>query len=408
MPAIGSALRLQYRGAWNSGTLYRVNDVVYYSGSSYVATATSTGMTPSSSPAYWGHVADQGSAGATGPAGAAGATGPAGPKGDTGAAGAAGTAGATGPAGPKGDTGATGATGPAGATGATGPTGPSGGGLTLTASKSANYTAAVGELVQATASAGSITITLPAAPAASSIIGVRRLDTTSNLLNVVGSGGAFIDTASSFQLTAREYTVEFMYDAVNNNWRAIRERDASKGMPTFQYYNGYWYSSLPTSGQFANVTPGTGFTYFFPVYFVRTFQISSLAIYCGSNGGGSVRFGLHTMDPANGKPGTNIVDFGSVNLSAGQYAQYTGGGPNIQAGWTYVTMVFSGAQPNLLCPQFSEQSPHPLGTGSTTLGSSSLTGWVDNSTGNIAYTPVQSNLSAYFSTAPIIWYKVAT
>lgn len=142
MPNIGAAsLRLTYRGNYAAGTAYKVNDVVNYLGSSYVAVAASTGMTPSSSPAYWGLLAKEGDAGAAGATGAAGSQGPAGAngakgdkgdKGDTGSAGSQGTAGSQGPAGAKGDTGAagakgdTGAAGPQGPAGATGPQGPAG------------------------------------------------------------------------------------------------------------------------------------------------------------------------------------------------------------------------------------------------------------------------------------------
>ncbi len=71
--AIGPA-GLTYRGAWTASTAYGVNDTVVYSGSSYIALRSSTGVLPTNTSA-WSLLAAQGSAGVAGP------TGPAGPAG---------------------------------------------------------------------------------------------------------------------------------------------------------------------------------------------------------------------------------------------------------------------------------------------------------------------------------------
>jgi hypothetical protein len=85
-------------------TVYSLNEVVYYAGSSYVCQmSTCSGVFPSTL-SQWQLVAEQGATGATGATGVAGATGATG----------AGTTGATGATGPTG-TGITGATGPTGA-----------------------------------------------------------------------------------------------------------------------------------------------------------------------------------------------------------------------------------------------------------------------------------------------------
>lgn len=141
-----------WTGAWSSSTAYTVGKGVSYSGSSYVALASSTNAEPDTSPSLWQLIS-------TGTPGATGATGPTGPTGATGATGATGSTGSTGAAGasanvsigttttgsagsnasvtntgsganavlnftvPRGATGATGATGAAGATGPTGPAG---------------------------------------------------------------------------------------------------------------------------------------------------------------------------------------------------------------------------------------------------------------------------------------------
>lgn len=110
-----------YKGAWVFGSAYVVNDVVTFSGSSYVATVANSRDTanPPSDPAAWSVMAQ---AGADGAAGAPGAQGPQGP------AGADGAPGAQGPAGPAGSPGAPGAIGPVGPVG---PQGPAGSGPTV-------------------------------------------------------------------------------------------------------------------------------------------------------------------------------------------------------------------------------------------------------------------------------------
>ncbi len=144
-----------FRSVWSSGTAYLAFDVVTYSGGTYVAVASSSGVTPGTDLTKWVQFAAPGAAGqgftwlAAWNSGTAyvpyqlvsylgssyicilGNTNVAPPsdatkwslvaaKGDTG------VTGATGPTGPTGAAGATGATGAAGSTGATGPTGPAG------------------------------------------------------------------------------------------------------------------------------------------------------------------------------------------------------------------------------------------------------------------------------------------
>lgn len=92
-------------GAYSAGTTYAKNDLVTYSGSSYVSVQNSnTGHTPDNTGSWWILFP-------TGPKGDSGATGPQGPTGATGSAGSTGAAGATGATGTKGDKGDTGATG---------------------------------------------------------------------------------------------------------------------------------------------------------------------------------------------------------------------------------------------------------------------------------------------------------
>ena len=133
---------LVWRGSWQSGSSYSLNDVVEYQGSAYVLTGTATGQNPTQD-SYWQLLVAKGSIGATGVQGATGAvgatgigltgatglrgaTGALGGTGATGASGATGLTGLTGASGPRGATGIQGNQGPSGLHGATGPTGFSG------------------------------------------------------------------------------------------------------------------------------------------------------------------------------------------------------------------------------------------------------------------------------------------
>lgn len=58
-------LSLPYKGTWSSGTAYKINDVVTYLGSSYIAIATSTGIAPTDA-SKWSQIAAKGDRGETG------------------------------------------------------------------------------------------------------------------------------------------------------------------------------------------------------------------------------------------------------------------------------------------------------------------------------------------------------
>lgn len=108
---------LVYTNVYSPTTAYVPTDVVFYQGSSFVALVGSTGVPPSGSSASstsWGHLADKGADGTTGPQGIAGPQGP------------IGFPGLTGPQGPAGNQGPAGAVGAMGLQGLQGPVGPQG------------------------------------------------------------------------------------------------------------------------------------------------------------------------------------------------------------------------------------------------------------------------------------------
>ncbi|HZY62223.1 MAG TPA: collagen-like protein, partial [Edaphobacter sp.] len=62
---------MNYRGPWSSAANYQSGDAVTFSGSTYLAQASSFGLQPDLYPSTWAVLAEKGSAGPTGPTGAA-------------------------------------------------------------------------------------------------------------------------------------------------------------------------------------------------------------------------------------------------------------------------------------------------------------------------------------------------
>jgi hypothetical protein len=230
-----------------------------------------TGPTGATGPAgAAGPKGDTGGPGPTGPTGATGPTGPAGATGATGPAGADSTVpGPTGPTGPAGATGATGSQGPTGTTGATGSQGPTGAtgpgvptggatgryltkrsatdfdtqwsiappsGLIVTAaSKTANYTAAHGDLVEVDASAGAVTVTVPVANG--TFVIVKKTDSSANAVTVVGASGT-VDGDANAQLAGRYTSALFIGDGTNLTVSASYARTV--GSSGSMNYRGAW------------------------------------------------------------------------------------------------------------------------------------------------------------------------
>ncbi len=70
-PGAPGTVGVTYRGNWVTTTAYLANDVVVFGGGTYLATTSSLASEPDVSPTQWAVLAQNGVAGATGPAGAA-------------------------------------------------------------------------------------------------------------------------------------------------------------------------------------------------------------------------------------------------------------------------------------------------------------------------------------------------
>jgi hypothetical protein len=121
-----------WRGIWQTGVSYAVDDVVAYHGSSFICIQATTGTEDPADTFSWSLLAARGNDGAEGavgpqgPQGEVGPQGPAGAEGPVGPQGPQGEIGPEGPAGPQGPQGEVGPQGPAGAEGPVGPQGPQG------------------------------------------------------------------------------------------------------------------------------------------------------------------------------------------------------------------------------------------------------------------------------------------
>lgn len=89
-------------------------------------------------------------------------------------------------------------------------------GFTFT-TKTAAYTAAASEYVLANASSAAFTVTLPVSPSTGTVVGVKKTDSSANVVTVVGSGATTIDKDANCTLNAFDAAGVFVYDG--SNWQ---------------------------------------------------------------------------------------------------------------------------------------------------------------------------------------------
>lgn len=97
-------------------------------------------------------------------------------------------------------------------------------GLILTALKTANYSPSVNEFVPVDATSGGITITLPTAPADKTRIGVKKIDSSTNLVTITRGGTDIFNKAggsTSVALTYANQAVQVQYEVATGIWYAV-------------------------------------------------------------------------------------------------------------------------------------------------------------------------------------------
>ncbi len=170
-PAGTNGAGFNFRNAFDPTATYAVNDVVTYSGSTYLANVVNgpSLLTPDEDTSAWVVLAQQG---ATGPAGPQGLTGAMGPQGSTGAQGAAGT---------NGIDGSNGAQGIQGIPGTNGTNGTNGTGFNFRGTFNPNISYAANDVVTSTPITYNVNVSFGAS---GSMVGTITTDGTQGVLNV--------------------------------------------------------------------------------------------------------------------------------------------------------------------------------------------------------------------------------
>lgn len=84
--------------------------------------------------------------------------------------------------------------------------------------KTTTYTAVAGEWIEADATSGGFTVTLPAAPAAGALVAVKKIDASSNTVTIAPSGGGTIDGDANATTATRWAGAVFEHKG-SNVWR---------------------------------------------------------------------------------------------------------------------------------------------------------------------------------------------
>lgn len=194
---------VSWKGAWNSGTAYVLNDGVQYLGSSWIANASNTNKVPGTD-VQWDLWVQKGATGATGPTGVTGGVGA------TGVTGITGLTGATGPTGVTGTVGATGATGPASAV------------VGINTQTGTTYTfvlADAGKIVEGNnASAQTYTVPVNASVAYPINTILYAVQYGAGQITLVPDTGVTLDAAGARLKTAQQYSMLMLYKRATNEW----------------------------------------------------------------------------------------------------------------------------------------------------------------------------------------------
>jgi hypothetical protein len=91
--------------------------------------------------------------------------------------------------------------------------------------KTANYTASAGDLVQADATGGGFTVTLPTAPATGALVTVKKTDSGTNVVTVAPAGGGTIDGDANATITTKNFGAVFEHVG-SNVWKIVAPTSA--------------------------------------------------------------------------------------------------------------------------------------------------------------------------------------
>lgn len=198
-------------------------------------------------------------------------------------------------------------------------------GLTPTAVKTANYTAAVGDFVPCDTSGGAFAVTLPTAPADGTVVGIKLVTAGNTLTLTLGGSDVFNKTggAASGSLTLANQAIIVQYKATGAIWYVLAD-DLPLSVLDARFltalvgpaYKNAWYYHAPEFGYGnANATPGSVNRTFAWLVELRAGTLDRLGVEVGATGAGSaIRLGIFSAD-ADGFPGALLLDAGTVDTS---------------------------------------------------------------------------------------------
>lgn len=107
--------------------------------------------------------------------------------------------------------------------------------VTVTAVKTAPYTAAAQDMIPVDTTSGGITVTLPAAPADKTRVVVKKIDSSANVVTVQRGGSDVFDKASggtSLTLTLQFQTLSVQYNSATSIWYVVATDRPLAGLAT--------------------------------------------------------------------------------------------------------------------------------------------------------------------------------
>lgn len=267
-----------------------------------------------------------------------------------------------------------------------------------------NYTAKANDFVNASAVSGGLTVTLPVTPATNTLVAVKKVDVTTNMVTVVPGAGATINGDTAMGLAVQGGSATLQYDGTN--WQVLSTASVNSATPvglptggtagqallknTTSNYDAGWGAitgAIPAGGtagqvlkkntassydvawgaasqgqagaftpwvgstryfcqpyqQGASLTPRTAnaFPSFFPVYVPNACTITSIWAYLLTGSGATANFYLYTDNPAATSYGpATQLASGSVGVSSA-------------ASWSNVNVSVAVSGPQMLWVGFS-------------------------------------------------------
>ncbi len=284
-PAGTNGTGFNFRNAFDPTATYAINDVVTYSGSTYLASVANgpNTLTPDANTSAWVVLAQQGAIGSTGPQGLTGAMGPEGPQGIQGLTGPQGAAGANGTNGTNGIDGTNGAQ---GIQGISGTNGTNGAGFNFRGVFNPSTAYALNDVVTYSPITYNVNVSFGAS---GSMVGTITTDGTIGALNtsnIVSWNLRLADSATN-STTLTPSNSAFSSGNYDTGGQPNNDFTATLTNLTMNYSNGGFWSVAGASGQFCMTDWSNCFG---PVGF-GTWSINGDNQYSFSGAGGSQLIG---------------------------------------------------------------------------------------------------------------------